>query len=486
MTPFEIAKPEIFLLIALCLVLLLDLFFRKESQVLTYLTAQLALLSTTLLTYGTSFSKGERMVGLDRMYMLDDFAGMLKIAVLLMTSMFFIYARKYLRDHDSWRGEFFVLSMTATLGAMIMVSGHHLLVLYLGLEMMSLSLYALIAMRRDDVKATEAAMKYFILGAVASGLLLYGMSLLYGLSGTLMLESLETYFVVQQQQDGILNNMPLMLALVFIVAGLAFKLGIVPFHMWLPDVYQGAPTPITLFLSGVPKLAVFALMLRLLAGSLETAASSWSQLWLLLGLASVILGNIVAIAQTSLKRMFAYSTIAHMGFIVMGVLTASHAGYSAALFYMLVYALMSMGGFAILILLGHKAYDAEMLDDIRGLNARHPWMAFVMMLILLAMMGFPFTAGFYAKLSIVQAVVGADLIGAAVVLVVMSVIGAFYYLRVIKLMYFDNPSADAQPVQAGFDFCLLLSVNGLLMLGLGILPGGLMSVCSAVLSASGL
>lgn len=483
MTAFAIATPEIFLLAALCLVLLIGLFFQHESQVVTYLTTQLALLSTALLTYGNSFGKGVRRVGLDRMYILDDLSGLLKVTILLLSCMYFVYARKYLRDQAIWRSEFFVLSMTATLGMMIIVSGYHILVLYLGLEMLSLSLYALIAMRRDHSRAVEAAMKYFILGALASGLLLYGVSLLYGLSGTLAIDQLAIYFNSEQGQ--LATNLPALLALVFIVAGLSFKLGIVPFHFWLPDVYEGAPTAMTLFLSSMPKVAALALMIRFLAEGMGDISQQWGQLLLMLGLLSVVFGNIVAIAQTNLKRMLAYSTIAHMGFIFVGMMTATHAGYSAALFYTLVYALMSMGAFAVLIVLGQQGYDPEDLEDLRGLHERHPWVAFMMLLILLSMMGFPLTVGFYAKLSVIQALVNVGLVWAAVILVVMSVIGAFYYLRLIKIMYFDKPLSQ-QPLQAGLDFHVLLSVNGLSMLALGLFPSALMTICSSVLKTSNL
>jgi len=478
MTAFAIATPEIFLLAALCLVLLIGLFFQHESQVVTYLTTLLALLSTALLTYGSSFGKRVREVGLDRMYILDDLSGLLKVSILLLSCMYFVYARKYLRDQAIWRSEFFVLSMTATLGMMIIVSGYHILVLYLGLEMLSLSLYALIAMRRDHSHAVEAAMKYFILGALASGLLLYGVSLLYGLSGTLAIDQLAIYF--SSEKDQLATNLPALLALVFIVAGMSFKLGIVPFHFWLPDVYEGAPTAMTLFLSSIPKVAALALMIRFLAEGMGAISEQWGQLLLMLGLLSVVFGNMAAIAQTKLKRMLAYSTIAHMGFIFVGMMTATHTGYSAALFYTLVYALMTMGAFAVLIMLGQQGAEPEDLEDLRGLHERHPWVAFMMLLILLSMLGFPLTVGFYAKLTIIQALVDVRLVWAAVILVVMSVIGAFYYLRLIKIMYFDKPLSQ-QPLQAGLDFHVLLSVNGLLMLALGVFPSALMAICSSVL-----
>ncbi len=476
MLMINIALPEVFLLAALCLVLMLDSFTNpRDSRVVTYLVAQASLLTTALLVY----SRGAGF-GLERMYIADEMAIVLKISILILASLSFAYARKYLRDQAIWRGEFFVLCMTAVLGMMIMISGYHLLVLYLGLELLALSMYALVAIQRDDVRANEAAMKYFVLGAIASGLLLYGISILYGLTGGLGIDHLSDYFA---GQAALHTHIPLLFALVFIVAGLAFKFGAVPFHMWLPDVYQGSPTAVTLFLGSLPKIAAFALLVRILGEGLESAHSAWSQLLLVLGLLSVVFGNLVAIAQTNLKRMFAYSTVAHMGFILMGALTATHDGYSAAMFYTLIYALMSAGGFAILIMLGRHGFDAQQLSDLKGLNDRSPWIAFMMLLILFSMAGIPPLVGFYAKLAIIQAVVGANWVWAAVIMVLMSVVGAFYYLRAIKMMYFEAPD-DQHALEADPDFYFLISVNGLLMLVLGLFPGVLMEICSNALTGS--
>ena len=480
MAAFEIARPEIFLLAALCVVLLLDLFLGKESRVVTYLATQASLLTTILLVYSSFFNRSDKTVGLDGMYMVDEMAGVLKIAILLISILAFTAARKYLRDQDMWRGEFFVLGMTAILGMLIMVSGYHLLVLYLGLELLSLSMYALVAMRRDDAQATEAAMKYFVLGAVASGFLLYGMSMLYGLSGTLELNNLREYFV---SLPGVATNLPLMFALTFIVAGLAFKLGVVPFHMWLPDVYQGTPTAVTLFLSSAPKIAAFALVIRLMVEALEPAQGAWSQMFMLLALLSIALGNVLALAQNNLKRLFAYSAISHMGFMLMGIVMNTHTGYSAAMFYILLYALMSAGAFAMLIILGRKGYEVVNVEDLKGLSARSPWFALMFLLILFSMAGIPPTAGFYAKFAIIESVVEAKFVWAAVFMVVMSVIGAFYYLRMIKVMYFDKPN-EQPPIEADMDIRVLVSANGLLMILLGIFPGILMGICDLALVAS--
>ncbi len=472
-----IALPEIFLLSTICLILLLDVFLRENCRMVTYLLTQVALLATALLAYGAM--DGEKVIGLNGMYVRDDLAGVLKISILLLTFAVFVYARKYLKDRNIWVSEFFLLALFAVLGMLVMVSANHLLVIYLGLELLALSMYALVAFNRDDGRSSEAAMKYFVLGAIASGLLLYGISILYGLSGKLEFTEVLVYINAQN----VLENIPLLFALVFIVAGIAFKFGAVPFHMWVPDVYQGAPTAVTMFLGSVPKLAALAMLLRVLAESMGAAQPGWAQLLLVFGLLSVFLGNLIAIAQFNLKRMLAYSTIAHMGFILLGALTGTTEGYSAALFYTITYAMMAAGGFAILILLGREGFEAETLDDLKGLNERNPWYAFIMMVFLFSMAGIPPTVGFYAKLSIIQAVMQAEYLWPAVFMVVMSVIGAYYYLRAIKMMYFDKPEQTA-PIQAELDFSVLISVNGVLMVLLGLFPSALMGICSAAMVAS--
>ncbi|PIE01619.1 MAG: NADH-quinone oxidoreductase subunit NuoN [Thiothrix nivea] len=480
LSAFSIAWPEVFLLLALCLVLLLDMRASKESPLVTYLATQLSLWTTVLLVYGSTFSRDDRITGLGAMYIVDDIGGLLKISILLMSSLSFAYARQYLREQNLWRGEFFVLGLAAVLGMLVMVSGYHMLVLYLGLELLALAMYALVAMQRHNTRATEAAVKYFVLGAMASGLVLYGMSMLYGISGTLHINDLRAYL---QAQPGLHTNILFLFALTFMVVGIAFKLGVVPFHMWLPDVYQGAPTAVALFLSSAPKIAALALLIRLLGQGLEAGQSGWAQMLMVLGLLSVVLGHLVAIAQTSLKRMFAYSTIANMGFMLLGVISNTADGYGSAVFYVIIYALMTAGGFAVLILLGSRSVDPDALDSLRGLNERSPWFAFIMLLLLLSMAGIPPTAGFYAKLAIINVVIGQGDGFAALVMVVMSVIGAFYYLRAVKWMYFDKPE-DTAPVTAALDFRILLSMNGLAMVVLGIFPGELMSLCANAVTAS--
>jgi NADH-quinone oxidoreductase subunit N len=390
------------------------------------------------------------------------------------------YSRPYVATRGLLRGEFFTLTLFATLGMMIMISANSLLLLYLGLELMSLALYSMVALQRDSAVATEAAMKYFVLGALASGMLLYGMSMLYGAAGTLDITRLAAVVAERDTRDVVL-----VFALVFVVAGIGFKLGAVPFHMWVPDVYHGAPTSMTLLIGSAPKLAAFAFIMRLLAQGLgaEQLSQEWQQMLILLAVLSLAIGNITAIAQTNLKRMLAYSTIGHMGFLLLGVLAGDLVGYSAAMFYVVVYVLMNLGSFGMIMLLARSGFEADNLEDFRGLNQRSPWYAFMMLLLMFSMAGVPPTVGFYAKLAVLQAVVNAGYVWLAVVAVLFSLIGAFYYLRLVKLMYFDAP-VDTAPIEPRFDVRLLMSLNGLAMLVFGILPEPLMGLCLAAIQAS--
>jgi NADH-quinone oxidoreductase subunit N len=371
-----------------------------------------------------------------------------------------------------------VLTMFATLGMMVMVSANHFLTLYLGLELLSLSLYAMVALQRDSAQATEAAMKYFILGALASGLLLYGMSMLYGATGTLELNA-----VSDAISQGVQNPSLLTFGLVFIVSGLAFKLGVVPFHMWVPDVYQGAPTPMTMLIGSAPKLAAFAFVTRILVEGMQPLAEHWSIMLIILALGSMAIGNITAIAQTNLKRMFAYSTIAHMGFMLLGLLSGDIEGYGSAMFYTVVYVLMSLGAFGMIMLLSREGFEADKLSDFKGLAQRSPWLAFMMLLLMFSMAGVPPTVGFYAKFSVLNAVVQAGHLWLAVAAVLFSLIGAFYYLRIVKLMYFDAPESHA-PIVFRQETTLLISANSLAVLLLGLLPGALMSICAVSVQQS--
>ncbi len=491
---FTPAIPEIFLLAGACFVLLADLFISDKNRFITYLMAQVVLLITAGLVL-TNFGSATVSTFSD-MFVLDPMAQVLKVALILVTVGVFVYSRDYLRDRQMYRGEYFTLGLFTVLGMMIMVSAQTLLLIYLGLELLSLAMYALVAFRRDDGRASEAAMKYFVLGAIASGMLLYGMSFIYGITGSLYLDHIATYM----SSNPVMQNVGLLLGLSFIIVGLGFKLGAVPFHMWVPDVYDGAPTSVTMFLGTAPKIAAFAMIIRLLAEGLGDMVQGWQQILAILAALSVVLGNIIAIAQTNIKRMFAYSTISHMGFVLMGVLAGTQAGYAASMFYIITYAIISMGGFAVIIYLSHNAKEADQLDDLKGLSSTHPWVAFMMMLFLFAMAGVPPTVGFYAKLSVITVVVDVSYTWLAVLAVVTSVIGAYYYLRAIKLMYFDksdeNTSTEtiaennldgAKPSVANnnsLDFTVLLSINGFAVLLLGILPGGLMALCLRAIQSS--
>ena len=462
--------PEVFLLAAASFILIFDLFVSDKNRFLTYGLTQLTLLICAWLTVSTA-QQGV-VYAFSGMFVDDPMADILKLMVYLSVSVVMVYSREYIQSRGMYRGEFFVLALFAMLGMMIMISANHFLTLYLGLELLSLCLYAMVALQRDSAVATEAAMKYFVLGALASGMLLYGMSMVYGVTGHLDINK-----VAAAIQLGVENRTVLVFGLVFIVAGVAFKLGVVPFHMWIPDVYQGAPTAVTLFIGSAPKIAAFAFVMRLLVQGLEGMLHDWQGMLMILAVLSMAIGNITAIAQTNLKRMLAYSTISHMGFLLLGFLSGSLGGYSAAMFYVLVYVLMSLGTFGMIMLLSRQGFEAENLEDFKGLNQRSPWYAFVTLLLMFSMAGVPPTVGFYAKLSVLQAALQAGFTGLVIAAVLMSVIGAFYYLRIIKLMYFDAPN-DTSPIKPESDVRLLMSANGLSVLALGILPQPLMALCA--------
>ena len=472
-----ITWPEIFLLVMACVVLVVDVFIEENRRNLTYSLSQLSLLVTAaLITLGEA---DQRALAFSDMFVQDQLADTLKLFILAITFVIFVYSRDYLRDRDIFKGEFYVLGLFGVLGMMIMVSSNNLLLLYLGLELMSLCLYAMVAFDRENGNASEAAMKYFVLGAIASGMLLYGMSILYGLSGSLAIADIaNAVSAVEQGSDAQLG---LVFALVFIVVALAFKLGAVPFHMWIPDVYQGAPTAVTAYISSAPKIAGFAIIIRLLVEGLGGLHADWQMMLVILAVLSMAAGNIIAIAQTNIKRMLAYSTISHVGFILLGILAGTADGYSSAMFYTLAYAIMSLGGFGIVLYMSRAGFEAEELDDYRGLNQRSPWFAFMMLILMFSMAGVPPTLGFWAKLAVLSAVVDINMTWLAVVGVVFSIIGLFYYLRVIKLMYFDD-AVDTQPISCGRDMQIALSTNSVAILALGIYPAGLMSICAAVFS----
>jgi NADH-quinone oxidoreductase subunit N len=470
------AYAEIFLLCMVSLILVVDLFVTDSSRTPTYLLTQFALLGCAIITV-TTHEPG--VTHLFHNTFVDDLmSDLLKLFSYLAVSMMLVYSRNYLQTRHLFTGEFLALTLFALLGMMVMISASHFLTLYMGLELMSLALYAMVSLARDSAISTEAAMKYFILGALASGLLLYGMSMLYGATG-----SLEVAVVSDAIKHGVPNKALLTFGLVFVVSGLAFKLGVVPFHMWVPDVYHGAPTAMTMLIGTAPKLAAFAFVMRILVEGLQPLVMHWSGMLAILAVLSMALGNISAIAQTNLKRMFAYSTIAHMGFLLLGVLSGDTDGYSAAMFYAVTYVLMSLGGFGIIMLLSREGFEADKLDDFRGLNQRSPWLAFIMLILMFSMAGVPPTVGFYAKFSVLSAAVNAGHIPLAVMAVIFSLIGAFYYLRIVKLMYFDAPQSNT-PLVLQTDSNILLSFNGLAVLLLGIMPGNLMSMCTVSIQQS--
>ncbi|MFO7592675.1 MAG: NADH-quinone oxidoreductase subunit NuoN [Pseudomonadota bacterium] len=475
MPNFLPAMPEMFVLGMTTLILILDLFLNERTRVVSYLLAQATLVGAFILSL--SLYNGSVELTFSDTFVLDPMAGLLKMFVYGTTFMVFLYSHSYLRERGLFRGEFFVLALFAVLGMMVLISAHNFLTIYLGLELLSLSLYAMVAMQRDNRNASEAAMKYFILGAMASAMLLYGMSMIYGVTGTLDLAEI-SQAVAAGQGDQLL----LIFGLVFLLVGVAFKLGAVPFHMWVPDVYHGAPTAVTLFISTAPKLAAFAMLMRLMVDGLSGLQPQWHDILVLLAVLSIGVGNVAAIAQTNIKRMLAYSGISHAGFLLLGVLSGSAEGYAAGMFYAIVYTIMGLGGFGMVILMSRAGFEAEQLEDYRGLNQRSPWFALMMLFIMFSMAGVPPFIGFWAKLAVLQAVVSANLIWLAAVAVIFSVIGAFYYLRVIKLMYFD-PAEDETKLKPGADLATVLSANAIAILALGAMPEELMALCRQALGA---
>ena len=469
------ALPEMLILSMAMFILLADLFLKQSNRIVIYCVAQGTLLAAAYFTYTTHAPSVT--FAFTNMFVDDALSDVLKLMIYLGASMVFAYSRQYVQQRDMFRGEFYALILFAVTGMMIMVSGQNMLTLYVGLELMSLSVYSLVALDRDNAKATEAAMKYFVLGALASGMLLYGMSMVYGMSGSLNVAEINNALL------GAGHNPALVLGLVFIVAGLAFKLGAVPFQMWVPDVYEGSATSVTMLIGSIPKLAAFAFIMRILVQALPSLAVDWQQMLLFMAVLSIIVGNVTAIAQTNIKRMFAYSTISHIGFILYGLMSASINGFVYAMFYLVSYVLMTLAGFGIVVLLSRKGFEADKLDDFKGLNQRSPWHAFLMLIVMFSMAGIPPTLGFYAKFTVLQAALQAGFVWFVVFAVLMAVIGAFYYLRVVKLMYFDDP-VDNAPIQAPLDMRIILGVNALGLLIIGLMPQKLMEVCIYAITRS--
>jgi NADH-quinone oxidoreductase subunit N len=468
------ALPELIVLFMAMLILLTGLF--AKNKIIIYALAQFTLFAAAFFTVGTHIpAVGYAFTG---MFVDDTLSDVLKLMILLGTAVMFVYTRQYMQLRNMFRGEYYALVLFAVLGMMIMVSGQSMLTIYMGLELLSLCLYSLVALDRDNAKSSEAAMKYFVLGALASGMLLYGMSMIYGMTGSLNLADISSAL-----QEANTKNPVLILGLVFIVAGLAFKFGAVPFQMWVPDVYQGAPTSITLLISSVPKFAAFAIAIRLLAQGLQPMVADWQDMLLMMAVLSIAIGNLTAIAQTNLKRMLAYSTISHVGFLLFGLMSGSLNGYASSMFYISAYVLMTLAGFGMILLLSRKGFEAENLEDLKGLFQRSPWAAFLMLITMFSMAGVPPTIGFYAKFTVLQAALQAGYIWAVVFAVLMAVVGAFYYLRIVKLMYFDAPLDNAR-ISAPIDMKFILSLNAIALLLLGLMPQTLMNICAAAIARS--
>ena len=513
----RLAGAEIFVLAMACLVLIADLFVKDNKRTMTYCLTQATLVGAFLITLLRSahmmsvflaliFSPDRiEAVGIplfetlglqigapaaytfSHMFVSDALSDLLKLLVYVTMSVALFYSRAYNISRPLLvRGEFYVLSLLVTLGMMVMISANHFVSVYIGIELMSLSLYAMVAMNRDSIPATEAAMKYFVLGALASGLLLYGMSMIYGATGTLLISE-----VAERLLAGQADMTVLVFGVVFLVAGIGFKLGVVPFHMWIPDVYHGAPTAVTLIIGSAPKLAAFAVVLRLLVSGLLVVSKDWQNMLLILSVLSMAVGNFAAIAQTNIKRMLAYSAISHMGFMLLGLTVGVVSGdvryainaYSSSMFYIVTYVLSSAGAFGMILLLSRAGFEAEEISDFAGLNKRSSWFAAAMMMMMFSMAGIPFFVGFFAKFSVLQAVVAAGNVWLAVLAVFFSLVGAYYYLRVVKVMYFD-PVSDTAPIRATLNAKVLMSANGLAVALLGIFPQTLMSVCAFALMRS--
>jgi NADH-quinone oxidoreductase subunit N len=471
----SMALPEIILLVMACFTLLLDVCLAPRYRILTYFCVQLTLIIAFVVTL-PQFEKFSAPVFLfSGHYVLDKLAVLSKLLMYFFSFFAFAYARDYLKARHIARSEYYLLGLFCVLGMSIMASAYSFLTIYLGVELLSLTLYAMVAMHKDSNLAVEAAMKYFVLGSLASGILLYGISILYGLTGSIEINTVAT--IVQTQQ----GTMVSVVALVFVLAGLMFKFGAVPFHMWVPDVYQGAPTPTTLFIASAPKIAAFAIILRILVQAMPSLQLNWEHMLIVISILSMFFGNILAIAQTNLKRMLAYSSIAHIGYTLLGVLAGpdSTQGYSAAMFYIATYVLVAVGAFAIITLMSRDGVEFDRLEDYRGLNARNPWLAFMMLLLLFSMAGVPPTVGFIAKLGLLEALVQAHLAWLAVLALVFALIGAYYYLRVVMLMYFEEPvqSMEHASIKLSPDMQVAISLNGAAVLLLGLLPSFFIDLC---------
>lgn len=468
-----LVAPEFWILVMACTVMIADLFVVEKRRGIIHMLAMLALIFAAIITLrGDYLAAGmQSATAFNDSFIRDPMGDALKVTSFIIMGLIFTYSKLYLRNFNMFRSDFYTLSLFALLGVMLLISANSLLMIFLGLELISLSVYALVAFDRESGRGAEAAMKYFVLGSMASGILLYGMSMIYGATGSLVLTDIAE--AIRSQGSG---DILLIFGLGFVVAGIAFKFGVVPFHMWIPDVYEGAPVATTLFISSVPKLAAFAMIYRVLDSGLGDLHVHWQGMLATLALLSIVLGNLAAIMQSNIKRMLAYSTISHMGFVLLGLLPGTAYGFGASMYYVIVYAVMSVASFGMVILLSSKGVEAEHLDDFKGLNQRNPWYAAIMALVMFSMAGAPPMVGFWAKLMVIKAAIDADMMWLAIVAVVLAVVGAYYYLRVIWYMYFDEAD-DETVVSAPVDFGAALTVNGMLILGLGVFSGALISLC---------
>ena len=459
-----------------CAILVVDQTALKKYKNLPFALTLITLVVVSIIFAGNLYQ--DPAVVMEGMFIDDSFSNLTKLVICLIGLLVFAHARAYSNARNIAGSEFYVLGLFGILGMMVMASADHLLVIYLGLELMSLCLYSMVAFQRDSSNATEAAMKYFVLGALGSGSLLYGLSIIYGLTGSLDIAVIQNEFA-----DASADNLPLILAVVFVVVALAFKLGAAPFHMWVPDVYHGAPTSTTIYLGTIPKIAAFAMVIRLLIGGLMELQHLWQDMLIIIALLSIIVGNVIAIAQTNLKRMLAYSTIAHMGFMLLGVLSGTDEGLTASLFYVIVYALMSLGAFGIIVISAKKDEEFDRISDYSGLNSRDPWMAFWMLLLMFSLAGVPPTVGFYAKLAVIQAIVDVNLVWVAVIAVLFAVVGAFYYLRVIKVVYFDQLEEVLVPYQQLPASRALLGLNAMVLVAILPWVGDVLSICETAITS---
>ena len=472
---FTPALAEIFLGIMLCIILLVGVFFSKVRHLSYWMSQATLIISLFLIWISYIHSRGPVTLTFNNTFIFDDLALILKALIAVTIFFVFTFSKKYNTDRHFPETEFYVLGLIAVLGMFVLVSGHNLITLYLGIELLSLPTYAMVALQKGKSRCIEASMKYFLMGALASGILLYGFSILFGITKSLAINQISQALSVSGDE----NQLIVIFALIFIIAGIAFKLGAAPFHVWVPDVYDGAPNSVTLFISTAPKLAAFALLVRLLVEAMPVLVDQWQQIILAIALISIALGNLVAIVQTNIKRLLAYSSIAHIGYMLLGIACGTAAGDSAALFYIISYTLMTLGAFGMVTLLSHAGYEANLIEDFAGLNSRHSWLAFMMMLIMFSLAGIPPLIGFMAKVSILETLIEIHLTWVAVVAILFAIVGAYYYIRVIKVMYFEEPTI-AKPLEVPLDAAVVLSIAGIATLLIGIFPGKLFEICHII------